>query len=172
MMPSSFCFPNKYFIESGCYDGEGVQRAIDEGCFERIYAIEPLHLFYERCRESFAQYPHVTILEGDPSNVLPGLLKKIEAPATFWLDWHYSAIPRVDDKAQIPILKELDAIYHHDIKTHTILVDHVRLFGTIDFDYIELEDILKKVREINPNYLISFLDGYIHNDVLVAQISK
>jgi hypothetical protein len=172
MMPSTLCFPNKFFVEAGCYDGEGVRRAIDEGCFERIYAIEPVHRFYERCVQCFAEHSQVTILEGEPSRVLPELLQKIDQPATFWLDGHYSAIPHFDNKTQIPILQELDAIHHHDIKNHTILIDHARLFGTIDFAYIELGDVLQKIREINPQYQISYLDGYLHNDVLVAKISK
>lgn len=172
MMPSSLNFPNKYFVQSGCYDGEGVQRAIDEGCFEQIYAIEPVHRFYERCCQQFSHYTQVTILAGDPSSVLPELLKKIDAPATFWLDGHYSAILRIDEQTQIPIIKELNAIQHHYIKSHTILMDHARLFGSIDFRYFELEDILQKLREINPQYLISFLDGYIYNDVLVAKITS
>ncbi|MBF8263333.1 MAG: hypothetical protein HW387_998 [Parachlamydiales bacterium] len=172
MMPSSLFFPNKYFIELGCFDGEGVQRALDEKCFERIYAIEPIHRFYNRCCDRFTHHSCVMILEGEPLNVLPGLLNKIEAPATFWLDGHYSAIANIENKAQIPIIKELDAIQHHNIKTHTILVDHVRLFGSVDFDYIALEDILQKIQMINPQYKISYLDGYLHNDVLLVQIPK
>lgn len=74
------------------------------------------------------------------------------------------------EKTYSPVLQELEQIKKHPIKNHTILIDDVRLFGTIEFDYVTLDQIIDKVLEINPNYNISFVPGYVQNDILVAQI--
>ena len=73
-------------------------------------------------------------------------------------------------KTNSPILQELDQIKKHHIKSHTILIDDVRLFGTHEFDYVTLDQIIDKILEINPSYKISFVPGYVNNDILVAQI--
>lgn len=164
-------YPNKYFIESGTHRGDGVRMAL-EGSFEQIYSIELSPYFYEMCCKMFATMPKVHLFFGDSTSVLPQLLKQIDAPATFWLDGHYSWNQTARGDTNTPILQELENIRNHFIKTHTILIDDVRQFGTIEFDFIELDDIVEKILEINPDYVISFEDGYVPNDVLVAKINN
>ncbi len=159
-------YPNIYFIETGSYHGDGIQKALDAG-FPQIFSIEVAPRYVEHCHKRFANNNRVTLLLGDSTNVLPQLLTQISSPATFWLDGHYSwGTARGDLNS--PILEELEAIRQHPIKTHTILIDDIRLLGTIDFDFLELDDIIKKLLEINPHYKIHFENGFIPNDVLVA----
>jgi hypothetical protein len=94
----------------------------------------------------------------------------IDAPATFWLDGHYSGAGTAKGKTNTPLLQELDHIGSHHIKTHTILIDDVRQFGTQEMDFITLDEVVEKVRSINPNYKFLFEDGFIPNDVLVAVV--
>lgn len=51
-----------------------------------------------------------------------------------------------------------------------IVIFSLCIIGTHMFDYIELDEIVAALMRINPDYLISFEDGYIPNDVLVAEI--
>lgn len=164
-------YPNKYFIESGSYRGDGIKMAL-EGSFEEIYSIELSPHLYEICYTMFAETPKVHVLFGDTAQVMPELLKQIDAPATFWLDGHYSWSQTARGDTNTPILQELESIRNHPIKTHTILIDDVRQFGTVEFDFVELDDIIQKILEINPNYKIHYEDGYVPNDILVAVIKN
>lgn len=162
-------YPNKYFIETGSLYGNGIQKAFDAG-YQKIYSIELAPHYFEHCCKRFANYPNVQVVCGDSSIVLSQLLKSIDAPATFWLDGHFSNDDTARGKSNTPLLMELEHIQKHPIKTHTILINDIRYFGTSTLDFITLEDVIKKIREINPNYKISFENGYCTNDVLVAHI--
>ena len=162
-------YPNKYFIETGSFYGDGIQMALDAG-FSQIYSIELSVDFYNHCVNRFQHSPVVHVLQGNSSDVLPILLSQIDDSATFWLDGHYSWGNTARGDTNTPLLAELQAIAQHPIKSHTILIDDVRQFGTIEFDFIEIEEIIGKLMEINPNYVISYEDGYIAKDVLVAKI--
>ena len=137
--------------------------------FAEIYSIELAPQYYQHCVQRFAAYPNVRILQGDSAELLPKILEHIDAPATFWLDGHYMWIDTARGKTNSPILAELESIRQHGIKTHTIMIDDVRQFGTIHFDFIELDDITQKIQEINPNYKFSFGAGLIPNDILIAE---
>jgi hypothetical protein len=57
-------YPNKYFVESGSFVGDGIQAAIDAG-FKHIYSIELKQSFYENDCLRFAFYPFVKLFLGD-----------------------------------------------------------------------------------------------------------
>ena len=162
--------PNKYFIETGSYYGQGIQSALNSNLFEEIYSIELAPHFYEHCKRTFAHRPNVKLFLGNSGEILPKILSQIEAPATFWLDGHYSSDNTAKGITNNPILDELESIKQHHIKNHIIMIDDVRLFGTSEFDFIEIEEIKQKVLEINQNYKITFYDGTIPNDILVAMV--
>lgn len=162
-------YPNKYFIESGSYIGDGIQMALQVG-FQNIFSVELSLQLYQGCCSRFANNKNVKIYCGDSTQVFPEILKQIDAPATFWLDGHYSWGNTARGNTNSPILIELEIIKQHPIKTHTILIDDLRQCGTIEFDFVELDDIIQKVLEINPNYTITFENGHVPNDVLVAHI--
>src|SRR5579862_3414123 len=162
-------YPNKYFIETGSYEGDGIQNALEAG-FQDIYSIELAPHCYEFVCLRFQFLNNVHIFYGDSSYVLGDLLKKIDAPATFWLDGHYSSGKTARGEQNTPLLKELAAIQEHPIRTHTILIDDIRCCGTADFDFISLEEVIRIIKTINPQYLISYEDGHFPRDVLVAHL--
>ncbi len=164
-------YPNKYFVESGSWVGGGIENALAAG-FKHIYSIELKPSLYERCCVQFAPYPFVKLFLGDSADVLPLILKEIDAPATFWLDGHYCGSNSAKGAFNTPLLAELEHISQHPIKTHTILIDDIRQFGTAEMDFITLEQVIEKIRTINFNYEITYEDGYIPRDVLVASIKK
>lgn len=164
-------YPNSYFVETGSYVGDGIQMAIDAG-FKKIYSIELKEMFYENCCLRFAFYPFVKLFLGDSSKVLPVVLDEIDAPATFWLDGHYSGSDTVKGKTNTPLLEELDHIAKHHINTHTILIDDIRQFGTREMDFISLQEVIEKIQSMNPDYEFLFEDGYSKGDILVAIVKN
>lgn len=163
--------PNAYFVETGSYYGEGIQRAIDAG-FSCIYSIELAEPLYQYCKKRFASNPNVHLVLGDSAYVLSMVLEKIDAPATFWLDGHYSWGETARGETNSPILKELEAIANHPIKNHTILIDDIRCCGTDDFDFVERDQIIQAIMKINPAYQIHFENGHMPGDILVATVKQ
>jgi hypothetical protein len=159
---------NEIFIESGSHIGNGIQNAILAG-FNEIHSIEISPKHYEYCKKRFNGNSNVHLYLGNSVDVLPRILENINRPATVWLDGHYSWGDTGKGDTNTPILEELAIIATHPIKTHTILIDDVRQFGTFEFDFIELHDIVDLLMLINPNYQIHYEPGHIENDVLVAE---
>lgn len=161
-------YKNKYFVESGTYEGDGITNALIAG-FKEIYSIELAPYFYEKALKKFRKNKNVHIILGDSGTVLWEVIKDIDEPITFWLDGHYSGgNTGIGSNGYTPILQELDCIRRHHIKDHTILIDDVRLFGTAEFDFVTTDEILQILQEINPAYEFRYEEGCIHGDVLVA----
>jgi hypothetical protein len=129
-------------------------------------------VFYENCVKRFIYNKNVKIFKGNSRYDLYKIISNISVPITFWLDSHWSGVPDVgcDKELLCPLLHELEQIKNHHIKTHTIMVDDIRLMDGIHFE-VRKEQIEKKILEINPNYKLKYYnDAYAINDVLVAYI--
>lgn len=164
-------YPNSYFIETGSYQGDGIQNALNTGCFQYIHSIEISPFLYKNVSARFQDNPQVSVWLGDSSKLLFTLIAAINSPITFWLDGHCNYChDLVPTDITVPILLELEAIKSHPIKTHTILIDDVRLFDTWWSNNITIDQVKQKILEINPNYQFTYEDGYVPNDVLVAYI--
>lgn len=160
-------YMNPVFIETGTYHGDGVQQALDAG-FNKVYSIELSRDLHSYCKVRFNHYDNVYLLYGDSGGVLVELLKTIKEQTTFWLDGHYSGEDTAIGSQNTPLLRELEAIREHSIKTHTILIDDLRGWykDTHGFDTL---DLMKKILTINPDYKFTLEDGFISNDILVAK---
>jgi len=165
-------YPNKVFIETGSFIGDGIQAALDAG-FEIVYSIEISKPLYDRCVERFKGNSNVHLIYGDSLVVLKELLSKIDVPVTFWLDGHNSG---EDTETGIhteygiyerPLIYELQIIRNHFIKTHTLLIDDMRLWS-IEVNGYDTQMILDECKKINPDYKFDFVDGYVSNDILIA----
>jgi hypothetical protein len=154
------------FVESGSYLGDGIQDALDAG-FERVISFEVAPGLYEKARLRFLNDPRVTVHHA-PSQSMK--LDDIKDRAFFWLDGHFSTPETGYHRTLCPVLEELDVIARHPIKTHTILIDDVRLFGTREFMGITIHDVQDVIRRINPNYVFTFANGHVANDILVARV--
>jgi len=160
-------YMNPIFIESGTYYGDGVQMALDAG-FETVYSIELDEKLYVYCVDRFKDKANVHIIFGDSHLVLDDLLSKITSPSTFWLDGHWAGEGTARGEYESPLIKELEAIGRHYIKTHTILIDDLRCWNK-DIQGFDREALSKACLQINPEYKISFSKGYVENDILIAQ---
>ena len=116
-------YKNDIFVETGTLWGEAVEVAIECG-FKKIYTVDIDPEKVKHSRKKFAKEiksGQVEVLEGDTFKMFPDILKKIDAPATFWLDAHWDGGPMGDYKCPLPF--ELEALLTHPKKKHTLLVD-------------------------------------------------
>jgi len=154
-------YPNRIFIETGSMGGDGIQQALDEG-FEIVYSIELAEKWYEHCVERFKKSPNVHLILGDSGEKLEVLMRLINDPVTFWLDGHEGA-------ESTPLLKELEVIKNHHIKTHSILIDDLRDWK-MRFHGFNTKILMQRLLEINPKYYLTFEHGWVPNDILTAKV--
>jgi len=156
------------FIETGTYKGHGVKIALESG-FDIVCSIEIDKKRYEENLLRFINNNNVFLYHGDSSDVLKEILDNIDEPCTFWLDAHYDYDGSTRGKELTPIVKELDIIQNHSVKNHVILIDDLRDFNRFKH-YPGIPYTLKKIKEINKDYTIEYLQGIVENDVLKAYI--
>lgn len=118
------------FIETGTYLGSMIYASKD--VFNKIYTIELDKRLYKRAKKKFSNFKHISVYPGDSSIVLPRILRRIQNPALFWLDAHYSDGITAKGSLTTPISKEIQSILKHKIKNHIILIDDASLFVGIN----------------------------------------
>ena len=163
-------YTNKYFLETGTYQGDTTQLVADSGLFEKIYTVEFSEILHRDAVSRFAQTPAVHCFHASSRTDLWTLIQDIRDPITFWLDAHWSSAGNVgvDSEVICPVLEELEQIKKHPIKNHTIIVDDMRRMDGKHFP-VTIQQILQKIREINPNYIFrGYTDSETVGDVLVA----
>ena len=160
---------NPVFVETGTYKGHGIAAALASG-FEKIYSIEISQEFYEHSVQRFKSEIDrgtVEIILGDSLSCLTKVINTIDSNITFWLDAHKTL--GYQGEKSCPLYEELDAIANHPIKTHTILIDDLRLLSQEGWGKSVIkDDIVNKIKKINSHYSLIYEDGKIEDDVLVA----
>jgi hypothetical protein len=163
-------YKNPYFLETGTANADCVRLALEVG-FEKIISIElDASLQEENIKnyKSLIDENKVTLITGDSLTELNTLVNHLDKPTTFWLDAHVDFGPCGIKKC--PLYEELDAIGRNSIKTHTILIDDVRIFGDHWGENISLNELKNKLLKINKDYKFTFEDGFTKNDILVAYL--
>jgi hypothetical protein len=108
------------------------------------------------CRERFTGVPGVSIFYG-PEMVLFEVIKEIIQPVTFCLDSRSDPAPA--------LIQELGVLKHHRIKTHTIIIRNVSLFGQPESGGIKWPQVQEVIRRINDRYRFT---EYPAEDLVVA----
>lgn len=160
----------KIFIETGTFHGDTVWLALEHKPFQQIVSIEINDELYNRAVKLFNHKPEVLILHGDSIDCLKEVISELREPATFWLDAHASGLLSGGRSGGSPVLDELKLIKSSGIKDHTIFIDDRRLFGSVEWSRVKEEDAIKLLKEINPEYHIYYLDGFVEKDILCATI--
>ena len=163
-------FLNPVFVETGTHRGGGVRRALEAG-FKTVYSIEIEDELFQQASERFKNKPEVHLFHGDSAVYLPEVLNRVTEPATFWLDSHIMG-PHGNPDAPCPLLKELQVIASHDLRTHKILIDDRRLLES-NWN-VQISEVLDHILAINSDYVISFEDGdntkrIFPNDIICVQ---
>jgi len=148
----------RVFVETGTYYGDMV--APVKGIFREIYSIELSKSLAEKARRRFRRHAHIRILCGDSATLLADVLASIVEPSVFWLDGHYSGGETARGACDYPVLAELQAIQHHPVKAHVVLIDDARSFTGAP-GIPALAEILEPLRQINPRYAIDIVDDII-----------
>lgn len=152
-------------------EGEGIRAALLEG-FEHIISFELLDEYVKLNQERWKDYPQVRIIQADTAYGMLEHIRSIRGIITFWLDGHSSGgSPKGLHSS--PLMQELEQIRMLDCNTHSILIDDLNSWTKdnpeIGFD---TNDIIAKVKKINPQYRIEIMDGTFKNDILAACISN
>jgi hypothetical protein len=161
---------NPYFFETGTANGDCVRLALEMN-FEKIFSIE---LDQNLQNENLIKYQNevkqgnLKLIIGDSFVELNNAINYLDKPTTFWLDAHVDYGPKGIKRC--PLYEELESIGKSNIKTHTVLIDDVRMFGTWWGEGIFIDELKARIRNINPNYNFKFEDGFEKNDILVAFI--
>ena len=134
----------KTFVETGTYTGETLAEvAVDRTV--QATSIELADRYYRDAKRRFSSCQNVTLLHGDSGKLLPEVVDKLQAPALFWLDGHYSGDLTAKGDLETPISAELQAILSSSIAGHVILIDDVRCFDG-SHDYPHLDELLAVIR--------------------------
>jgi hypothetical protein len=116
-------FGLRTFVETGTFVGDTT--AAVARSFDRCFTIELSDDLHARAVKRFAAQPHIVCVHGDSGAAISDILHRIDQPALFWLDAHYSG-GITADAGYDPILKELSSIFAHSIKSHVVLIDDAR----------------------------------------------
>jgi len=165
-------FPNKFFVETGTLVGNGLNQALRAG-FLRCFSVEIHKWCYQIARTRFSTQMannQVELFFGNSEHLFPEILKKVDAPATFWLDAHISSQYGSALAKNCPIFEELQAISDHPIKSHTILIDDINCFDNAAHDWISLHSVIERCRQINPSYRFERLDAAVPQNILAVYL--
>lgn len=170
---------NDIFLETGSYKGGGIEVALNAG-FDLVLSIEIHDKYHEICKDRFKQHiedEKVQLYKGDCLSVLKEILPNIDEPITFWLDAHIDWECGVFGKTPSPLIYELQMIKElSPCKTHTILIDDMRVFRTKigwgQYNPVGQAEIEAAILAINPEYKICYEPNIVQaDDVLVAYIA-
>jgi FkbM family methyltransferase len=152
-------FGIRAFVETGTYLGSTAEAAAE--IFEEVHTIELSAELAQQATARLAARKNVRVYQGDSSERLPQILKRLVGPALFWLDGHWSMGKTAKGKVNTPILEELRAIKESGLRNAVILIDDLRLFGKPTrkadatsslSDYPDINELRQAVMALNGGY--------------------
>jgi hypothetical protein len=166
------------FIETGTFLGDTALVAAK--IFDNVHTVELSPEIASKAAQRLKPWNNVVVYQGESGEILNQLLPKCNGKnVLFYLDAHYSAhyggFHTAKGYAYTPILRELKALAAAENMHGVILIDDLRLFQDSRFPakvknlnygvetYPHLEEIIRAILEIDPNYQICFL-----SDALLA----
>ena len=150
------------FVETGTHKGKTAEWA--SGLFRKVITIEGSEKWYQATKERLAAVPNIEILFGHSAQVLPDVVRRLEAPALFWLDAHWSGRQTAGAEDQCPLLSEIAAVNASPLE-HFVLIDDARLFlsppeapHNLD-QWPEIAAVLAALNTPRPRFCVVFEDG-------------
>ena len=170
---------HRIFIETGSFHGDGIELAMQAG-YDRIFSMDIDGADIAYCQERFELIPddkkpaingHISVICGDSATGLLKMMKYVNEPAMIWLDAHSQLF---DDEPPsenpFPLLKELQQLSKHPIRTHTILIDDILMLTHPDVTGWNKETIENALLMINSAYKLTYLSNPIVNNILLAHV--
>lgn len=113
------------FVETGTFNGGTCTWAAEH--FKNVITIENSKVIYERTSAKFKHLSNIEFLFGHSLEHLKNLVSKLNEPAIFWLDAHWSGGETYGVNDECPLIEELKIINSAKVN-HIILIDDARLF--------------------------------------------
>jgi len=113
------------FIETGTFEGHTTAWAAAH--FIRVTTIELSPAYHAAAQARFFAQPNVRTMAGDSMAALHAVVPKLQAPAIFWLDAHWSGLDTAGREVECPVLAEI-ALINASPLAHVVLIDDARLF--------------------------------------------
>jgi len=140
-------------VETGTFKGDMMEAM--KADFRRLYSIELADHFHAEAVKRFSSEPKIEILHGDSGRVLSELVPKLDGPALFWLDGHYSAGNTARGDKDTPVMEELGHIFSRPDLKCAILIDDARLFeGKSEQVYPSVEEVRQFVARHRPDWKV------------------
>jgi hypothetical protein len=133
----------RILVETGTYFGDMVEAMRVD--FDRIYSIELSKDLYAKAMMRFKGVNNIELIHGDSGSELKKIINKINQPALFWLDSHYSAGVTARGVKDTPIYEELQHLLNPKNLGHVIIIDDARCFGK-DPAYPSIEELTKFIK--------------------------
>jgi hypothetical protein len=151
------------FVETGTAGGGTIIEMAKY--FKQLYTIElfPMLHHIARIKDTTGR---VTFLEGDSGVKMKEVLEKINEPALFWLDAHYSGDGTARGISDTPIVLELQTIFKHKNRKHVIVIDDMRDFNGTN-GYPQLSELIQYIKQNAPWYQVKQ-----DNDLLIIEPAK
>jgi hypothetical protein len=150
-VPPPHLAKQRALVETGTFAGDMVEAMKHR--FDRIVSIELSRDFHEQAVRRFRGDRNVELVHGDSGVALGPIVARLDRPALFWLDGHYSAGATAKGERETPILEELRQILEAPDLGHVIVVDDARLFGA-DPAYPTLADLQAFVLAKRPGLAV------------------
>lgn len=145
-------------VETGTYQAEMV--AAQRKHFRRIVSIELDAELFRSAEARFASTDHITILQGDSSQILPAVTQELTDPCLFWLDAHYSGGITARGLLDTPIVQELEIIFSRNNENDVLLIDDVHSFDGSS-DYPTLAELTTFLSAARPDNTLEVADNII-----------
>ena len=123
----------EYFVETGTYSGRTAAWASHE--FKQVYTIEASELFWRQASQEYAAIPNVQFIQGNSAENLEEVVRRMDAPAIYWLDAHWSGGATYGAQEECPLLAELEALSQSTVDQF-VLIDDARYFIAPPQDHI------------------------------------
>jgi hypothetical protein len=169
------------FVETGSCKGDGIDLAM-QADYRRIFSMDIDGANVAHCQERFGLIPddenkqparngHISVTCADSAIGLLKMMKYVNEPALIWLDAHSQLF---DDEPvtenPFPLLKELEQLRKHPIRSHTILIDDILILTHPDVTGWNKETIENALLMINPAYKLTYLPNPVVNNILMAHV--
>lgn len=148
----------RVLVETGTYLGDMIHAMNAD--FDRLYSIELSRDLHEKAVKRFKGIGKIDLLQGDSSVELEKIVRKLNQPALFWLDGHWSGGVTARGPKDTPIYDELRHILNTVDRGHVILIDDARCFGK-DPAYPTIDALSEFVKSKRSNLDITVRDDSI-----------
>lgn len=168
-------YKSDIFFETGTYQGYMARIASEIG-FNRVITVELQRYLYDQARSLSSDYHNIEFFLGDSPTIIKEVLTGIDETKTitFWLDAHIDpgnfVAGQTPDIRKCPLYDEINAIKMLKRNDYTILIDDLRIFTNDNSWGVNLQELIDSIKQINSQYKITFIDGEVENDVLVAKV--